>query len=902
MASEANSTDIEPESLTEAVVGRATLDSPMVKQIVAAVPLPVRAAIAAAVFAGLVFLPYLGAVGLWDPWETHYGEVAREMIQRNDYVHPYWENAWFFSKPAFTMWMQATGMQLFGTGIGSADPADFEPMSTASVIVRLVMWLLLTAVGAFGLRGARKQFKNALPGIFWVGWAALPFVALIISHRVAGLMFRAGLTGAGADVGSPDAMGLYTEWGFRLPFALFSILAVGLLAYAVARTVSARAGMATGFVLVTMPLYFLISRQAVTDTPIIAATICAMACLIIAQLDTESKAKAGWWAGFYIFFSIGVLAKGLLALMPAVIFGFYYALQLMPWTTKAWQEHIRWVWEKALNPLIGGVIAAAIVYAGVAAAFGGYPNPIGHFVGLMPALGAFVITFMVMIDKVVKAEKTMPALFAQMFKMQLGTGVLLFLLIAIPWYWRMFSFEQVDDEGKLFWFRFLIHDHFSRLGAGVHTTTPGGDFTYFIEQGGFAMFPWVVLMPGALAIVSRLKLRSDDATDHVGLLAVLWFTMNFALIGSSATKFHHYVLPMLPGLALLMGLFIDRLWNDGFKKWGMSLIFGIPLLMLVGKDLAENPKDFTDLFVYNYDRPYPLDMVQSQINAWQTRPLWMSDLLAVAFLSIGLYLLFESFSGKHSKLFRGLAIFLSAFGGAAFAISATAAHSSPMIWFGVAFGATAGFFLYEGMKTKEQMHLLVLLGLVLALPALAFIVKGAQVEASKATPNAAVVTDPFLPLVTDVSNIKEVWGFAFLVGGVLLACIAFSRSRTAFFSTAVALMTAWCLWFNWYHWVALSHMWTQRDQFWRYYKLRQPNEPITAFLMNWRGETFYSRNTVKQIKDNNLLYQYAQQPGREFALVEHARLGILKGAVGPDKQVTLIDKDVNNKFVLVTIE
>jgi hypothetical protein len=118
----------------------------------------------------------------------------------------------------------------------------------------------------------------------------------------------------------------------------------------------------------------------------------------------------------------------------------------------------------------------------------------------------------------------------------------------------------------------------------------------------------------------------------------------------------------------------------------------------------------------------------------------------------------------------------------------------------------------------------------------------------------------------------------------------------------VALVTAWCLWFNWYHWVALSHMWTQRDQFWRYYKLRQPNEPITAFLMNWRGETFYSRNTVKQIKDNNLLYQYAQQPGREFALVEHTRLGILKGAVGPDKQVTLIDKDVNNKFVLVVIE
>jgi hypothetical protein len=48
--------------------------------------------------------------------------------------------------------------------------------------------------------------------------------------------------------------------------------------------------------------------------------------------------------------------------------------------------------------------------------------------------------------------------------------------------------------------------------------------------------------------------------------------------------------------------------------------------------------------------------------------------------------------------------------------------------------------------------------------------------------------------------------------------------------------------------------------------------------------------------------QYAQLPGRKWALVEHNRLGILKGAVGADKTVTLIDKDLNNKFVLVTIE
>src|SRR4051812_11305290 len=104
MATEAEEAD--PGTLTEAVLGRSIYDQPLVKKFLK-YPAALRAALVAGGFAALVLVPYIGAVGLWDPWETHYGEVAREMIQRNDYLHPYWENAWFFSKPAFAMWMMA---------------------------------------------------------------------------------------------------------------------------------------------------------------------------------------------------------------------------------------------------------------------------------------------------------------------------------------------------------------------------------------------------------------------------------------------------------------------------------------------------------------------------------------------------------------------------------------------------------------------------------------------------------------------------------------------------------------------------------------------------------------------------------------------------------------------------
>ena len=67
----------------------------------------------------------LGDYGLFDPWETHYGEVARDMVERGNYIDPFWGSPWdsgevkreragFYSKPPLTMWMMATGMNLFG--------------------------------------------------------------------------------------------------------------------------------------------------------------------------------------------------------------------------------------------------------------------------------------------------------------------------------------------------------------------------------------------------------------------------------------------------------------------------------------------------------------------------------------------------------------------------------------------------------------------------------------------------------------------------------------------------------------------------------------------------------------------------------------------------------------------
>lgn len=685
-------------------------------------PMALRAAVASAIFASLLFIPYLGAVGLWDPWETHYGEVAREMIQRNDYVYPYWENAWFFSKPAFTMWMQALGMQIFGSDIASG----------------------------------------------------------------------------------PGALGRYTEWGMRLPFAAFSILAVAMLSYALSRVVKVRVGLATAFVLSTMPLYFLLSRQAVTDPPVVSALICAMACFFVAQLDKETKARSAWWYGFYAFCAVGTLAKGLLGFgIPAVVLGLYAALCVVPWGK--WAEHLKWLARVGSQPLgyalgagviVGSLVSILSAQLGVTfidtvqfAAPGIPAWRANVWLGLTwGGIAAWAVGTYAM-GHFARNEKEVPEFWAQLFRMRLGTGVLLFLGLCFPWYYTLFTFPSVDDESKLFWFRFLIHDHFSRLGAGVHTTTPEAQFIYFIQQGGYAIFPWVAAVPGAFSVLAGMKARSKDPVNHVGIVAVIWLGLTFGLLGASATKFHHYVFPMLPPLAILIGIFLHRLWEDGLNKHAAALIVGIPLALLVGRDLFAkedagrrdiNLKNFTDLFVYNYDRPYPREEVAEEV------------------------------------------------------------------MFGTA--------------------------------------------DCKKIPNSTCVTT------------REALGSVFTFALVLLLGMAVFRSKTGVFAVGWATAALFALWFNWVHWVKLSHHWTQRDQFWRYFEQRKSDEPIASFYMNWRGETFYSRNQVKQIKDNALMSQYAAQPGRKWALVEHNRFGILQAAVGSGKTITKIEPRLNNKFVLVTIE
>lgn len=67
-----------------------------------------------AVFAALLFLPFLGQVHLFDWDEINFAECAREMIVSKDYLRVQIDFQPFWEKPPLFIWMQVLSMKLFG--------------------------------------------------------------------------------------------------------------------------------------------------------------------------------------------------------------------------------------------------------------------------------------------------------------------------------------------------------------------------------------------------------------------------------------------------------------------------------------------------------------------------------------------------------------------------------------------------------------------------------------------------------------------------------------------------------------------------------------------------------------------------------------------------------------------
>lgn len=134
-------------------------------------------------------------------------------------------------------------------------------------------------------------------------------------------------------------------------------------------------------------------------------------------------------------------------------------------------------------------------------------------------------------------------------------GLVAFLVLGVPWFWKVWR-ENGYDFIATFW----LNHHLARFITDIHHHSK--PFWYYLPVLVIGFFPWIFFLAPA---VKRLWLRRSSLNrpqDQPSLLLWLWIVIPLAFFSLSESKLPGYILPVLPPLAVVLGLEWDR-YLDG---------------------------------------------------------------------------------------------------------------------------------------------------------------------------------------------------------------------------------------------------------------------------------------------------------------------------------------------------
>ncbi len=118
------------------------------------------------------------------------------------------------------------------------------------------------------------------------------------------------------------------------------------------------------------------------------------------------------------------------------------------------------------------------------------------------------------------------------------------------------------------------------------------------------MWPWVCLVPGALVHVAK-GMRARTREEKLRLFFAAWGILGYAFFTFVQTKFHHYILPAIPGLVVVLVFWFDDLWDGKVLAPWIAICVAIGLFIAVSIDLVPRQERLVALFTYRYDRSWP---------------------------------------------------------------------------------------------------------------------------------------------------------------------------------------------------------------------------------------------------------------------------------------------------------
>jgi 4-amino-4-deoxy-L-arabinose transferase-like glycosyltransferase len=188
-------------------------------------------------------------------------------------------------------------------------------------------------------------------------------------------------------------------------------------------------------------------------------------------------------------------------------------------------------------------------------------------------------------------------------KAMLLPGVVIYLIAAGSW-----TFYMNYKHGLPFMKEWFIYHHFERIRGVIEK--PNYSFDIYIKQIGFGMFPWAAFLPLALIRFMRWNWKDLALPQYRrNIFFFCCFFFPFFFYTFSSTKFHHYIFPVVPFLAIIVGVWISSLFReDGISKERMGVAASFLLFVLLAKDLLTDYKPLHQLFTYYTERQTPGDV------------------------------------------------------------------------------------------------------------------------------------------------------------------------------------------------------------------------------------------------------------------------------------------------------
>ncbi|MCL4405816.1 MAG: glycosyltransferase family 39 protein [Firmicutes bacterium] len=159
---------------------------------------------------------------------------------------------------------------------------------------------------------------------------------------------------------------------------------------------------------------------------------------------------------------------------------------------------------------------------------------------------------------------------------KLLTGILLFLLIAVPWYALM-----IRENGMTYVNQFFIGEHIKRYSEP--SSGHGGNLIlylpYYIGVIALTFFPWSGFLPFSF-LKTKNEIKSKSLQGKFIQFNFVWLLFVFALFTLSETKLPHYIAPLFPAMAIFIGKYLDENFFD--EESVRSIRFSFALIIILG--------------------------------------------------------------------------------------------------------------------------------------------------------------------------------------------------------------------------------------------------------------------------------------------------------------------------------